>query len=529
MKLAIANLVPPFMDGKVTKAVNPFGPRPFSKDFLLLLEKGAKGEDGASGLSQTESSVDRKLESYIEKLRRTLLARGKSPSRSSLKGEDVLLLKDFLCGCGLAQGEVNAFMNQLLQQSEGGEIRLFRFLEEAGKLTSQSQNSSKARLEASAIPIVESLLREKGLDPRTAERLIERSRTADGALDLEQLARRLEKQANLRGKTGEGPVAESAKNSLLGDRAAAQELGKQRPGEGEAIPKRVESSINQILEKAIVPEEKQDAHPPFSPPSLQRASLIRPLDQRPQENGGIPKKEVIEVDPLSPESPRRLKGSQDSSSLRSTSMKQNHSLDWEDQEPISEPLSRGRKERASGVQPEFKVFGFQHQRLETQAPEPSMNPAQRVQSHAIPAYLLEQVTRQISRSMPEGERVVKLLLKPPELGYLTLHIDMKDNTLRLGMRTETRSALELLISGASELKETLLAQGIKIERMDIQIDDQLRQSFSFSQGAQGEEFMEKSHQSQRATEGASLGEGGDDPSGMERIAAGNDHLIDVTA
>jgi flagellar hook-length control protein FliK len=529
MKLAIANLVPPFMDGKVSEAAKPSGPKPFSKDFLLLLEKGAKGEDGASGLSQTESNADRNLESYIEKLRRTLLARGKSPSRSSLKGEDVLLLKDFLCGCGLAQGEVNAFMNQLLQQSEGGEIRLFRFLEEASKLTSQSQNSSKARLEASAIPIVESLLREKGLDPRAAERLIERSRTADGALDLEQLARRLEKQADLRGKTAEGPVAETAKNSLLGDRAAAQGLGKQRPGEGEAIPKRVESSINQILEKAVVPEEKQATVPSFSPPLLQGASLFKPLDQRIQETRAIPKKDASQVDPLSPESPGRSKHSQDSSSGRSTSMKQNHPLDWEDQEPIPEPLSRGRKERASGVQPESKVFGFQHQSLETAAPELSINPAQRAQTQAIPPYLLEQVTRQISRSMPEGERVVKLLLKPPELGYLTLQIDMKDNTLRLGMRTETRSALELLISGASELKETLLAQGIKIEKMDIQIEDQLRQSFSFSQGAQGEEFMEKSHQSQRALEVASLGEGGDDPSGMERIAAGNDHLIDVTA
>jgi flagellar hook-length control protein FliK len=529
MKPAIANLVPPFRDGKVTKTVNPSGPKPFSKDFLLLLEKGGRGENGSSGLSQTESNADRKLESYIEKLRRTLLARGKSPSRSSLKGEDVLLLKDFLCACGVAQGEVNAFMNQLLQQSQGGEIRLYRFLEEAGKLTSQSQNSSKARLEASAIPIVESLLREKGLDPRAAERLIEHSRTADGALDLEQLAGRLEKQANLGGKTAEGPVAETAKNSLLGDRAAAQGLEKQKAGEGEAIPKRVESSIQQILEKAVVPQERQTASPSFSPPLLQGAGLFKPLDQRFQESRAIPKKDASQVDPLSPESPRRLKGSQDSSSSRSTSMKENHPPDWEDQGPIPEPLSRGKKERVSGVQPESRVFGFQQQRLEAEALQPSMNPALRAQTQAIPAYLLEQVTRQISRSMPEGERVVKLLLKPPELGYLTLHIDMKDNTLRLGMRTETSSAQDLLIAGATELKETLMAQGIKIEKIDIQIDDQLRQSFAFSQGAQGEEFMEKPNQSQRALEVASLGEGRDDPSAMEPIAAGNDHLIDVKA
>jgi flagellar hook-length control protein FliK len=304
---------------------------------------------------------------------------------------------------------------------------------------------------------------------------------------------------------------------------------KQRPGEAEAAPPKVESSIQQILEKAVVPEDKQLTPVSFALSLLQGSSLLKPVDQKPQESGAVPKKPAAPLDSLSLESPRKSQRSQDSLSLRSTPVKSEQPLEKEDHEPIPELLSRGRKERASGVQTESKVFGFHHQRLGTEAPEPSMISAQRVPTHSIPAYVLEQVNRQISKLMPEGERVVKLLLKPPELGYLTLHLDMKDNTLRLGMRTETSSAQDLLISGVSELKETLMAQGIKIEKMDIQIDDQLRQSFSFSQGTQSEEFMEESNQSQRAPETASPGKGRDDPASMEPITTGNDHLVDVTA
>jgi flagellar hook-length control protein FliK len=386
---------------------------------------------------------------------------------------------------------------------------------------------------------VESVLRERGLEPRAADRLIENSRTTDGAVDLERLARQVEKvdhlkgevsrQAKVRSDKAEGHATESLNHLRPGDPASAQDLVKRKLGEGEAVPKKVENAINQILEKAVVPEKKQEALPPFSPPVVERASLIKPLEQRLQESRRIPKKDVAQVDSTGVQSPARLKRAHDSSPSVNTSVKPNQALEREDQGSIAEPLSRVKKERVSGVQAESKVIGVQHQRLEAQAPEAFRQQVQRAQTQVIPAHVLEQVNRQISKVMPEGEKVVKLMLKPPELGYVTLHIDMKDNMLKLGMRTETSSAQELLISGASELKETLLAQGIKIEKMDVQIDDQLRQSFSFSQGAQGEELMERSNQRRNAPEMASLRESRDDPAAIKATAARNDHLIDVTA
>ena len=537
MTAAIKNLIPPFLSGKTTGVGKTSRREPFAKNFLRLLGKGAKGEGATSPPPQTGAGSVDKLESHIEKLRRALLAHGKSVSRSSIKGEDVLVLGSFLRECGLAQAEADGFMNQLLQKSENGEIKLSRFFEEARKLAAQKQEASKTRLEPSCIPIVESFLRERGVEPRAADRLIENSKTSDGSLDLKRLARGVEKdedlratvsrQAKLRSSKSEGQVSENLGNSRPVGAASAHDGLRQLLAEDESIPKKVESAIHQIVEKAVVPEKQQASVTTFSPPALERANLVKPLETGGEGSRRISKNEAAQVDVLGVESSRRLHRSQDASPSRSATTRPNHAPEKEDQGPLPESLSKGRRDRASGAQTESRVFSVQHQHPGTLSPDPATNPAQRVQLHSIPSYILEQVTRQISRSMPESERVVKLLLKPPELGYLTLRIDMKDTTLKLGMRTETSSAQELLISGASELKETLLAQGFKIERMDIQIDEQLRQSFSFSPGAQGEEFMERSSQSRIGQEVTSPGEGGEGPSSTRPGAAGNDHLIDV--
>ena len=56
---------------------------------------------------------------------------------------------------------------------------------------------------------------------------------------------------------------------------------------------------------------------------------------------------------------------------------------------------------------------------------------------SLPSYLVDQVGKQIARSILRGDRSVRLQLKPPELGRMKVNIDFNDNTLKLGMVTET--------------------------------------------------------------------------------------------
>jgi flagellar hook-length control protein FliK len=99
---------------------------------------------------------------------------------------------------------------------------------------------------------------------------------------------------------------------------------------------------------------------------------------------------------------------------------------------------------------------------------------------SLPTYLLDQVGKQISRSILRGDRIVSLKLKPPELGRMRIKIDIKDNALKLGMVTEHSSVKELLLSNVHELREALVSQGIKLENIDIQINTGFGQSMAGS-------------------------------------------------
>jgi flagellar hook-length control protein FliK len=99
---------------------------------------------------------------------------------------------------------------------------------------------------------------------------------------------------------------------------------------------------------------------------------------------------------------------------------------------------------------------------------------------SLPAYLVDQVGKQISRSILRGDRIVRLQLKPPDLGRVKINIDIKDNVLKLGMITEHSSVKELLLSNVHELRGALVSQGIKLENIDIQINTGFGQSLAGS-------------------------------------------------
>jgi flagellar hook-length control protein FliK len=105
----------------------------------------------------------------------------------------------------------------------------------------------------------------------------------------------------------------------------------------------------------------------------------------------------------------------------------------------------------------------------------------------LPGYLVEQVGRQIARSLLGGERVVRLQLKPPELGTVKVEMDMKEGVLRVGMITENSSVKELLLSNAHELRDALIEQGVKLERLDVQINYDSNQSLAHTKEDLGEE------------------------------------------
>ena len=98
----------------------------------------------------------------------------------------------------------------------------------------------------------------------------------------------------------------------------------------------------------------------------------------------------------------------------------------------------------------------------------------------IPVTLVDQVGKQISKSILRGDQFVTLQLKPPDLGKVNIKMDIKDHILKLSMTAEHHSVKELLLNNIHELKEALVQHGVKLEKVDVQINHNFGQSLNAS-------------------------------------------------
>ncbi|MEA3359476.1 MAG: flagellar hook-length control protein FliK, partial [Thermodesulfobacteriota bacterium] len=145
-------------------------------------------------------------------------------------------------------------------------------------------------------------------------------------------------------------------------------------------------------------------------------------------------------------------------------------------------LRKDVREAGRAENSEIKTVGMPHN-AGASNPTESINIAGKVQNpvrNSFPSYLINQVGRQISRSMHDGKNIIKLQLKPPELGTIKIEVNIEDNRLRLNMITQDSAVKHILLSNIHELKETLLEQGIRPDKIDIQLDYNPDQSLTNS-------------------------------------------------
>jgi len=144
----------------------------------------------------------------------------------------------------------------------------------------------------------------------------------------------------------------------------------------------------------------------------------------------------------------------------------------------------------------------------------------------LPAYVVDQVGKQIARSLLKGERVIQLQLKPPDLGIVKVALDIQHDSLKLEMVIENSSVKELLRSSIHELRASLVEQGVKLAKVDIQINYDFGQSPSNSQ----ESFKGPQHGSQGLNEEPAVAaDEGEDSQTQSLPSAKNNHLLNLVA
>lgn len=103
----------------------------------------------------------------------------------------------------------------------------------------------------------------------------------------------------------------------------------------------------------------------------------------------------------------------------------------------------------------------------------------------LPAFVTQQVSKSIVKAVNQGESTLRINLKPPELGRLMLTIDNSGNSMRVNVVAETAAARDVLLSNANELRTVLSNSGVHLERFDVDMNSDFRQSMADAKNQAG--------------------------------------------
>jgi len=462
---------------------------------------------------------------YLESLRKGLVSKGGPLQRISLRLKDFSLLQTFLFHCGFSQEEVKGLARDLLEGNPSREIDLHQFFRKVTELyPDQRKCHQPVILEPSSIPYIESALRYCGLTQERLGQAFGAARTEGGGVDLGKFVTKLKEiseritegnrlpmdldsihqiSENLK-KVGVQLYHTKGGNLIPKD---AEEKGLQIPNEGyrgrisedfvkvviqtshnennvrisltdvigaleqaaggtkgeRQLPPQVEAVIEKILERAVVSESKVKPIAPFSCPSR-----FQEINQTPKDT--LHK----EVKSFEGERPSPLLGEK---CIGKPTSQVPSGLD------IYEGFKRLGREDEEVIKWDTRIRGIVGNPRNS-AISGLNNPAIQNRDpivNTLPAYLIDQVGKWVSRAMLRGERVIRLQLRPPELGAMKVEMDMKGNVLKLGITTENGAVKELLLTNVHELRETLVEQGIKLGRIDVQINHHFDESLENSE------------------------------------------------
>ncbi|MDY7039167.1 MAG: flagellar hook-length control protein FliK, partial [Thermodesulfobacteriota bacterium] len=478
-------------------------------------------------------------------LRKGLLAKGKPLNKISLSGDNLFVLKKFLSHCGLLQKDVENFLRKLTESNPSGEINLSEFFSKINKFGPiKKKINETVILESSAIPHIESILRDFHLKPEEVDHALGAARIKGGGLDLNKFIEKLKTIHVRMGSTGQKTIdqALSKKISEKLENLGIQIPDKEKTGQisikvfiaalermtgrlhnGDQLPTDVKASIGRILEKVVVSEEKKG--PVSSMPPL---FTTGPDILTPKEKTGKKRNPVKVEDTIS-----HLKAEERVSDKKGLEKEQISHLVKKAGLPSEPNPGRGLKSSPRQAGPNVNS--------ETKPPEVPQDISHSIFSETfraatkqdtgkvrgtLPAYLIDQVGKQISRSIQRGDNVIKLQLKPPELGAVKVEMDIKDNVLKLGMITENNSVKEILLSSVHELRDALVEHGVKVEKLDVQINNHFNHSLNSQ-----EERLKDGQRQMKGRNGASLAADTDFDNSHEesRDRTTGEHLLNLMA
>lgn len=89
---------------------------------------------------------------------------------------------------------------------------------------------------------------------------------------------------------------------------------------------------------------------------------------------------------------------------------------------------------------------------------------------------IERLERLMRFSIRRGMSQISMELDPPELGRVTLRMQMRAGVMSAALQTETVEARHLLTTGVEQLRRNLAAHGIELESFDVSVGGQEKET-----------------------------------------------------
>lgn len=489
----------------VDKEARPTGPGNGNAGlFSDLLRQAMKPADGHLPAAGNSSNTNEIRPDWLEYFHNKLIQMGTPVKDLSISRKALPYLKGILVGHGYSESAAAGILDKIFQGGSGHEIKLAELFERLSDLNLPSKKKSlQPSIEIAAIPYLEASLLRLGLDQVAVRTVMDQAMERGGQLSLGRLCqglRRIMSQApgskqlsvdgdpadGIRGmlaragliddgKADKGPISLERFIRMLEEKVAALTPRSQTEDE---IRRNVDGLVENVL------ASKREKHGKSSEESFyaHKAKSLPDSDaQAGRETSGEWKTSTADVAMKSRmgEKVARLQERQDKLLCQAERPR----------EAEAKGIEKGVKgQDKTAMACLFREAIIDHAAVQGGAVRKAAGPV-------IPAYVVNQVSRQIASSLGRGENHITIQLKPPHLGSVRIDMNIENSVLRVEMLTEHSSARDILISHIQELKESLIQQGVKLDRVDVQVSYNFGQSMA--QARRGQHGFDRRGQGQR--------------------------------
>ncbi|MCM2284530.1 MAG: flagellar hook-length control protein FliK [Desulfobacula sp.] len=526
----------------------------------------ASSSDAASGLVQagqnSNSSIapllgnlgQKKGIEFVSALKGILLKLSKGDLKNfSIDADGLEAVKKMLLTAGFKETDIDGAFSGLLEKAKAGKLTLDHLMGKLSGLpleeTTEEEAQTETFLEISALPFLESILTSLGIEKEDIQNILAEADKGEKGISLDVV---IEKLKGLQKYSFQTQTAFKTPETDQNYQHLMKQLGMEQAEEISA-PLSLAEFVDALenLQKKMSPEDSLSKGPggsgnadqknPISVsekmPDLMNA-LFKGLEQvkSPEKLPGF----GFSYEQIKNEFENRLllpdqKGSNTSAnSLFSVnkdvvpgtdtklkdlyknleaflSREENSEVGLESfQKEAGKALKQSKTENTKTIDP-LQGLGTDAKSMDTQSTANGLRAKPALKD--LPAYVTQQVSKSLVKAIHQGESILKLQLKPPELGRLVMTIDNTGNNMKINIITDNQAAKEILMSNINDIRAALSNSGVTLERFDVDMNSNFQQSMADARDQAGNSSKRQQRREKLAADSIA-GISADDPTGL---------------